>query len=289
MATNRDIQLQRQEQSAQKEPTRDIPMGYIVQVDGDIDGDIPQRLWIQGIGNNAHVVQVLNPGIIQRASPGMLVFYERDPKEPSKWQLTKFRKSFYADDLTKFASLPDNTVEPHAPEHIYRPGNPGADPLDVYPRALTEFRVTPTSPASMKVRISGGWYPGTTNYERFNGPVDSKDFTSDVPSTSGKALIVAITLSKSGTIEYTNGTEYVDGLPVPSAAWPSVAINKALLSAVRLVNGMTTITETNFDKEIRPLVGVSGLASASELAIKHVAWLEAEIDLVLSKHVVEGV
>jgi len=259
MVTNRDIQLKQGQQSTKKEETRDIRLGYITAISGDLNGDIPQRLWIQSISDNTGAIQVLNPGVVQRPSVGMLVYYERDPKEPAKWQLIQFKRSAYADDLLTLENLPQAGLQPHAIEHIYRPGNPGADPIDIYPRALTEFRVTPTNPASMKVQIFGGWYPGATNYQRFEGPVDSADLTSYVPSTTGKASILAICLNQSGAIEYVAGTEYVNGLPVPSAAWPVVSGSKLILSAVRLVQGMTSVTEVNFDKEIRPLLVAGGL------------------------------
>jgi hypothetical protein len=105
----------------------------------------------------------------------------------------------------------------------------------------------------MKVRIYSGIYPGPTNYARFTGPVNSKDFTADVPG-AGLARLAAISIDNTGTLNYYNGSTFVAGLPMPDASLPDVPASEMLISAVRLVNGMTAIEESNFDLEMRPLM-----------------------------------
>lgn len=242
------------------EGLRDILRGYLIEVNGSIEGSRAGLVWFKSLEADTPPMEVFNPGEIQNVRAGMYCEIERFPKEPARWQIIGFQTGIYFDDQGTYEILPGSSgVGPHAREHEWRPGRPGSDPVTVYPRAISDFAVRSTSPASMKVRIYGGWYPGASNYERFSGPINSKDFTSDVPGTSGLALIAAITVDATGTVGYTNGTTFVNGLPVPSAAYPSVPTDVMIISAIRLVNGMTEITEANFDVEIRPLLGPAGL------------------------------
>jgi hypothetical protein len=258
---------ERQERrSAGKENTRDIRRGYLVEVGGSIVGDRDGLVWFKAIDDNTGPYQVFNPGVIQDLRAGMYCQVERDPKQPARWQILQFDRDIYFSDQTTYETLPSNTQTVTAKDLEWVPGFPGSDPVNVHARAITDFAVRPTSPASMKVRVYSGVYPGTSNYEQFTGPVNSKDFTADIPGTAGFARIAAIAVDKTGTLVYTNGSTFVDGLPIPSAAFPSVPTDRMIISAVRLVNGMTAITEANFDQEIRPVFAPGGLAGAVDTA-----------------------
>jgi hypothetical protein len=258
---------ERQERrSAGKENTRDIRRGYLVEVGGSIVGDRDGLVWFKAIDDNTGPYQVFNPGVIQDLRAGMYCQVERDPKQPARWQILQFDRDIYFSDQTTYETLPSNTQTVTAKDLEWVPGFPGSDPVNVHARAITDFAVRPTSPASMKVRVYSGVYPGTSNYEQFTGPVNSKDFTADIPGTAGFARIAAIAVDKTGTLVYTNGSTFVDGLPIPSAAFPSVPTDRMIISAVRLVNGMAAITEANFDQEIRPVFAPGGLAGAVDTA-----------------------
>ncbi len=261
----RELTLQEEERGAAFAAPSDIKRGEITEVDGSIEGDLPYLVWVKPFEPNANPLQMLNPGVIENLQVDMPVFYKQDPEAPALWSLVDFDEGTFASDASTFLTLPGVNIPPHAVKHIMAPGNPGPDPLNVYSHAMVDFSVRPTQPTSMKVRVSSGWYPGADNYEFFTGPANSKDFTSDIPASAGKSLIVAIGVDKTGTLVYNNGVEYVTGEPVPDASWPVVPATRLLISAIRLDNGMTIIQNENFDHEMRPVFAPGGLARANRL------------------------
>lgn len=293
----RNLQERRQQRDGQFEGTRDIRQGYLFEVNGSIEGDRSGLVWFKALDGESQPFQVFYNGLIGDLRANMFVRIERKPKAPSRWQITMFDTGFYFDDQSNYEQLPSASLIPDKEAYEWPPGFPGAKALNLFPRAIIDFAVRPTAPVSMKVRVFSGWYPGEDNFEKFSGPVNTKDFTTDVPTTSGMAILAAIAVDSSGTLKYHNGTEFVDGLPIPDANLPLIPISQMPISAVRLVNGMTTIEESNFDLEIRPLFGPGGLAignltadSTGLLTIlqNQIALVEAEFDFALSKHIVEG-
>lgn len=267
--TQWEVQTKIDTKDTTKEDTRDIVRGIIVEVNGSIEGSRNGLVWFKSLEDNTVPFEVYGAEKIQNIRPNMYCLVERHPKAPARWTIINFDEQLYFDNLAVYGSLPGASLQPHADEHEQQPGKSGSDPVNIYSRAIVEFKVVPTSPASMKVQINGGWYAGSTNYERFT-PTLSKNFTSDIPGSSGMALIVAITIDNTGTIQYYNGTQYVDALPyIPSTAYPTtVPKDEKLLSAVRLVNGMTNITEANFNVEMRSIVGAGGNAGVTVLEVQ---------------------
>lgn len=262
-----DIKRKQAARDSDFEPIRDIRRGYIIEVNGSIEGSREGYVWFKSLETDTPPREVFNPGEIQNVRANMYCEIERNPKEPARWQILRFDTGVYFDDQSTYETLPGlSGIGPHGADHEYVSGRPGSDPVTVYPRAISDFAVRPTSPASMKVRIYGGWYPGSVNYEKFSGPVNSKDFTADIPGTAGRALIEAITIDAGGTIGYVTGSLFVDGLPVPASSLPSVGTDVMIISAIRLVNGMTEIAEANFDVEIRPVFGPGALAGSIDRA-----------------------
>jgi len=263
----RDLQKIKQSRDSQFERPQDVKRGRVVGVSGNIEGDLPYYVWVQPLDNlNANPMQMLNTGIVENLQVGMTVFYKKSPEPPALWELTKFDQGTYAQDASQFLDLPGVSSPPHSSSHVMVPGNLGSDPLNIYGHALADFSCRPTDPVSMRIRIFSAWFPGADNYERFT-TTNSKDFTSDIPASAGKALLIAITIDETGTIAYVNGAnEYVDGEPVPENALPDVDTEVMLITAVRLVNGMTAIQNENFDHEMRPIFGPGGLAGAIDRA-----------------------
>ena len=251
----RKFEEKRSQRDSQFEDTRDIKRGYItrIEADGSVEGDRSGLVWFQARDPNSQPFQVFYDGVIGDLRANMNCLVERDPKEPGRWTIKKFYTSAYFDDQSVYEQLPSSSMIPRKEDYEWPPGYPGAKALNIFPRAITDFAVRPTSPASMKARVYSGIYPGATNYARFQGPVNTKDFTSDVPG-AGLARLAAISIDNTGTLNYTNGTTFVDGLPMPEAALPVVPASQMLISAIRLVNGMTVIEEGNFDLEMRPLM-----------------------------------
>lgn len=249
----RNLQERRQTRDSQFEDTRDIRNGYLFEVNGSVEGDREGLVWFRARDGNSEPFQIFYNGIIGDLRANMPVKIERNPKDPARWRIIEFDTGIYFDDQSAYQQLPSLSSIPKKSDYEWPPGFPGAKALNIFPRAITDFAVRPTSPASMKARVYSGIYPGATNYARFQGPVNTKDFTADVPG-AGLARLAAISIDNTGTLNYTNGTTFVDGLPMPDASLPAVPASQMLISAVRLVNGMTAIEESNFDLEMRPLM-----------------------------------
>ena len=240
--------------AAKFEPNREDTTlrGRIVLVDSNATEGV--FLWVQSLEANSTPIRVFYAGNIDDVREGAFVNYQPNPRSPSKIQIVGIDNTPWSDAAGLSGQLPSMQTPAHNNSHVWRPGYKGADPITIDPRMISHFRVTPTNPASMKCNVAGGWYAGATNYELYAGG-KTKDFTADIPSTSGKAVIIAISLNTStGALAYETGTEFVDGDIVYSSLFPTVTVaSQKLLSAVRLVNGMTTITESNFDYEMRVL------------------------------------
>ncbi|MCP4083178.1 MAG: hypothetical protein GY743_23395 [Planctomycetaceae bacterium] len=249
----RNLQERKRQRDRQFEVTRDIRNGYLFEVNGSVEGDRAGLVWFKAIDGNSEPFQVFYGGIIGDLRANMFVKIERKPKDPARWQISEFDTGIYFDDQSTYEQLPSTSFIPDKADYEWPPGYPGSKALNLFPRALTDFAVRPTSPASMKARVYSGIYPGATYYARFEGPVNTKDFTADIPG-AGLARLAAISIDNTGTLNYTNGSTFVAGLPMPDAAMPDVPASEMLISAIRLVNGMTEIVEANFDLEMRPLM-----------------------------------
>lgn len=249
----RNLEKGKEEHDSQFEALRDIRSGYVFEVNNSVDGDRNGLVWFKAIDGDSPPFQVFYDGSIGDLRNDMFCRIERDPKKPSRWRIKEFTTDVYFDDQSTYEQLPSRSAIPAKEDYEWPPGFPGVRALNIFPRAITDFAVRPTSPSSMKVRVYSGVYPGAINYERFLGPVNTKDFTADVPG-AGLARLVGISIDNSGSLNYYNGSTFVAGLPMPDAAIPSVSSSEMLISAVRLVNGMTAIEESNFDLEMRPLL-----------------------------------
>ncbi len=244
------------------EPVREVKGGHLVEVESSIEDSTGIFNWIKKL-HSEHAAAFgpqYRPRIWLKRNLAMM--YGIEPREPWAWQVMDIDSGRYIQQGDVYKDLAGSQVGPHQEEHQMRPGRLRSDALPIFPRAITEFSVRPTAPASMRVTISSGYYPGHDTWSRFTGPVKSQDFTSSIPGTSGQALISAICIDKDGTLQYVDGTAYTESLGyVPAASLPSIPVEYMPISAVKLYNGMTTITETEFEHEIRPLMAGGGSIS----------------------------
>jgi hypothetical protein len=253
-----EIQRRQEARDASLEPVRNIVSGYVIAVNGDIVGDREGLIWFKAIDDNSEPFQVFYNGTIGDLRPNMFVRIERNPKAPARWQIIQFDTGLYFDDQSTYETLPSLSVVPGKEEYEWPAGRPGALALNISTRQVTDFAARPTSPSSMRVLVYSGFYPGATDYEYFEGPIHTADMTARIPGTSGEARLVAISVDTDGNLVLTNGTTFVNNLPMPTAALPNVGIDETLISSVRLVNGMTSIVEDNFTFEMRPVFGATG-------------------------------
>ncbi len=217
---DRDLEIANEEAFSPYETVPDLKRGRVVAVEGEVSG-AEGHVWVQPTEVNSPPIQVFNPGVVTNVESGMLVYYRKHPRHPARWSLAQFDSSVWADQPGVLSTLITNGTGPHAETHEWYPGYQGFDAINVNPRQITDFAVRANNPADMKASVYSGWYMGQAgNWERFVGPKNTKDFTSNIPSSAGMAVIEAITLQSDGTLAYVLGTEYVDGNPIPSSAWP---------------------------------------------------------------------
>jgi len=163
----------------------------------------------------------------------------------------------------------DPYLPEHGASHEWNPNARGRDVVNIYPRAFAFGRVYPTSPASMRCAVSPIKYAHHTTLKTYAGGF-TKDFTADIPATTGKALLVLVCLNgATNALAYVKGAEfswtgYTD--PIPASAIPQPAAGHLVLSCLLLYNGMTTITEANFRYEYRlPFQTLSSISEGTEL------------------------
>lgn len=277
---NRDLQLIKRQNDAQFEAESEVRRGEVVAVNGSIVGTLPNTIWVRPLDENASPRQVFNPGTILNLEAGATVYYRQSPKPPAPWELINFDSSIYAPAAEQYQSLWQSNVSPHGASHELKAGYPGPDPLNVHPHAVVDLSCRPTVPASMKVRIYGGWYAGVDgNYAFLSGPFNSADLTASIPGSTGYSKIIAFVLDRStGVVSTVAGSNYVEGT---TPSYPTVTTDYILLSAVRLTNGMTAIENRNFDREMRAIVGNTG-AGFNSLQVNKLVSPDQTLDPVFS-------
>lgn len=226
----------------------DVQFGLVATVDGSILSGDDFHVWVQPIGSDVPPIRVFAPRGAADLVEGLEVEYREAPEPPEQWQLVQIHTTVYASQPDVLETLDQSNVTAHWSRHTVNGAFVGSDPGIIYDRMIARFRMEPTNPASMRLLIQPGVYAGVENYvfERSSRLTD--DLTSRVPATAGKARLVAIAQSNDGTLSYVNGSEYDnDAVFVPQTALPSVSNTLDLLGIVRLYNGMTTITNAEFD------------------------------------------
>lgn len=166
----------------------------------------------------------------------------------------------------------------HGDSHTAGTGN---DPAWIDTRNLLFGRARETDPQSMSVYVESLWYDWAGI--RTNWPGGGIDLTDYVPADSGRHKYVIVYIDPDE-----NALGVIDGeeTPIPVAApVPEAGIVCIPIAVVLLTYGDTVVTEDDM-YDARILVNVLG---QTEYIINRVAAiLEADIDLLISKHIMEG-
>ena len=136
----------------------------------------------------------------------------------------------------------------HAKSHEWNAEGGGQDLLHVHQRAITFLRVGVSTIAGNVKLYKGKIWTGTTF---MNIPTQNIDLSAQIPSTTGKAAFVMITIDTSGAIVQTKGSE-VDIADLAEVDRPDVPADTAYVSAcVRVYEGQIKPQEgrvnTDFD------------------------------------------
>jgi len=230
--------------------------------------DRPGYSWIRLHGSQSELVQALNRVVANVHGLQVDVSVSTDRRGgQTTYEVIGLGSN---DILTAGGTVPFQPYLPeHAPSHEWNPNSRGRDVVNIYPRAFAFGRVYPTSPASMRCAVSPIKYAHHTDLKTYAGGY-TKDFTADVPASTGKAMLTLVCLNgATNALADVNGSEfswtgYTD--PIPASAIPQPAAGHLVLSCLLLYNGMTTITEACFRYEYRlPFQTLSSISEGTEL------------------------
>lgn len=232
--------------------------------------------WVRYDEKLDHVSQVVNwrfPGIAQ----GVPVMVGKEYPTDRYYQILGVNLDLYLDNMTP-GGLISYVLPKHGDSHH---GSTGNDPAPIDLRNLVFGRVSARDPATLLVEITTFTYDNDGTYTTYPGAV--VDFTGELPATAGHHAYALVYVDAD-----TNTAGYTIGASTPVAMAPDIpdaVIGTIPLALVLLENGATQITEDGI-YDYRVMIQVLG--GNLDVINQVVGALEAEHDLQISRHVVEG-
>jgi hypothetical protein len=148
----------------------------------------------------------------------------------------------------------------------------------VTPGQYQELKLTPTTPPSLLLNITGGKWRIGNRLIATPATTDWIDLTSNVPGTTGQARYVLVAIDPDNAPLDTNGTAFDSGIEIdPTLHVPVTAEAESLvLGWVRLENGQTTIDTQHIIPfpELLSTMGIVPLESGGN-GVDTSAWLGA--------------
>lgn len=228
---------------AQKQDAPYIIPGVIGRADGIVRvAGKPNYVYIRLAGSAATAVYN------NRVNPvhGMPVLCGYDPLEPNRFQVLSIQSTI-AEQIGF-----DSGDAGYAPASRYRwqyPGG-GQDPLYVELRQWMPLRIAPAGGLTVYV------YPGLVKLDSgwaVIGGTDLIDLSAHLPTVTGKALFVLLTINESGIVVVTAGVT-VDLAALSQSHIPEAPVGTIYtLAAVRLYQGQTAIQEGRSNTDIADL------------------------------------
>lgn len=237
----------------------------------------PNWAWVRYNEKQDKASQVLNlrfPGVAQ----GVPIIVGKQYPHDRYFQILGINTELYYYHSTAADWLP-YLLPAHGPTHTAVTGN---DPAWMNLRNILPGRVSEAVPASLSVSAASLSYEYDGEIQAFVG--DDIDLTASVPAVAGMERFVIVSIDAvTNTLVSTEGPT----APVPvGATLPTVPVGYVPLAVVTLENGATTIVEADISDYRLIFESVGGyLNSINNI----VGILEAEFDMLMSRHVVEGV
>lgn len=282
----RDIVIARKKKSGKFESNRKIIKCVMFPVDFDrnpkVDGR-PGYTWVKEYGESSGTFQVYNPYVQNRVGLPVLVGYE--PKEPYRRMIIGFDYESAASQSLELAPG-DYALPMHHTQHEWLDGAPGVDALQIYMRALVPMRVQATG-SFLNIVIAPGMY--ITNgimVQYFGETIDLQPYLPGV-GLARRLLVYMDTISR--TIQFVLSPDVVIG-HTPDFSTPPT--NGIPLAWVLLNNGVSTLRDQYVTDARVFLSNYTAMtidwASIYTAINDRLAWLEADFDIEMSMHVVEG-
>jgi hypothetical protein len=277
----RDIILSKRVSNRKFEGNRKVIKAHTVGVDNPSTPEVsgrPSYVWAREWGMNGGVFQVFNAKVQNRVDLPVLVAYS--PKEPYMREIIDVDWAM----ITSMADYDGEKFQPnHHLDHEWPDFAPGPDAVSIFPRAIAPLRVYPGS--GLTVGIAPHLYEIDNTFVEYLG-TSSFDISNHQPA-SGKAVRVLIYLDKEANQPRSiAGDEVTDSIIVipPAPDVPEDVIPSAL---VRLDGDQTDIGETDI-RDVRKILASSTKITLTQQATDAIARAQAELDLIITKHVLGG-
>lgn len=237
----RDIILQRKDRQAEKADFQKIVKAYMLGIETTGDPRVvgrPGFVWVREYGYNGGVHQAFNPAAV-RIGVNMPVLVGYSPREPWRWVVlaVDWELLVYNPDYD-----PNDPFLPlHALTHQWPDGDPGPDPVQIYPRAMAPLHVYPGTGMTIHIAPiryeSAGesvYYPGVTSY----------DISAYIPAAGNKVVILVYLDSLSNSEAVVAGDEVLDLLSIDLIYpdYPKLSIAAAYIT---LTDSHTQIIEAD--------------------------------------------
>jgi len=178
-----------------------------------------------------------------------------------------------------FDSFDFRYVTEHAAQHMFNEVHLGHDPVWIYRRMIVNLRPQTPEDGSLRVYVMEGDLPFNET-QHWNGGF-GPDLTASKPA-SGEVWVTHY-LQRDGALAIVVGDSHPASLRYDVDP-PTAPMGTVPIAYVALASDSTTVTDAML-WDARRLVGAVG---DSENMNRQLAWVEAELDFALSKHVVEG-
>jgi len=287
MANIRDVIHQRNKNRSGLAEKKNVTRGVTVNIDYPDNPSVagrPGYAWVRENAQDGGIFQCFNP--VVKNVGGLPVIISRGSMKSSMRVIEGIDWSSLAiviSDTEGVALQLPNHHRDHEWPNMY----PGLDVVHVYPRALVPLQLYVGS-LSLTISVAPGKYIYEGAVVDFIG-LYNDDISGYVPTTEGYYVILLAYINPiTNLVEYVSGTE-VSG---PSPEKPSVPNSTLPIAFIMLYEGMTDLTEVDIIEDSRPIFTLSGGSGGGDVTTAvlntRMAWMEAEWDYELTRHVVEG-
>lgn len=276
----RDLIKSRQKKDDQLQKKISVMKCVTVGVDFANDCAVKNRkgyIWVREQKTNGSIFQVFNSEVKRLVGLPVLVSSEMG---------APYRKVVSSIDWDVIPLTSDTTmlnapsVYNHGLSHEWQDTYPAADAISIYPRALVPFRVYPPVSGGVKVDIARGFYIVSMQTVYYAG-VAAYDLTSYKPVSGYVGVLIYLDPTTNAVNSIVSGNSVPDADDI---AYPDIPTKVLPLAYVRISSASIEILESDIILDLRPMY--TFIDNSIQDAI---AKLSADIDLQISKHVVEGV
>ena len=236
----------------------------------------PGYIWVREHSQDGSIFQVFNDSV--KRLVGLNVLVSNEYGQPYRYRVVGIDWDV-TPSTNDYPQMHAPSVINHASSHEWQDTYPGADAISVYPRALIPLRINPSVDGAVKIDITRGVYAIYDKIIQYPGEV-GYDLGADIPAADYMVGVLVYLDANAQTVSHLLGETVADTGVI---AYPDVPNDVLPLAYVKLYGGMTELLESDIILDLRPVYSITG-----GLVRKEIAILAAEIDMQLSRHIVEG-